>query len=124
MDDEVRDAARRRLEGEARRVSELIDGVRTDMGEGASRDSTAELSGYDQHPADTGSETFEREKDFSILAGLEAELAEVEAALDRIEKGTYGVDERTGEPISAERLEAVPTARTNIDPPAPGAVRQ
>jgi len=75
MDDDVRDTARRRLEGEARRVSELIEGVRVDIGEGASRDSTAELSSYDQHPADTGSETFEREKDFSILTRLEVELS-------------------------------------------------
>jgi len=120
MDDDVRDTARRRLEGEARRVSELIEGVRVDIGEGASRDSTAELSSYDQHPADTGSETFEREKDFSILPRLEVELSEVEAALERIERGTYGIDERTGEPIDPERLEAVPTARTNVDRPVQG----
>jgi len=117
VDDDARDAARGRLEAEARRVSDLIDDVRVQMGEGTSRDSTGELSGYGQHPADTGSETFEREKDFSILDRLEAELGEVEAALERIEKGTYGVDERTGGPIDPRRLDAVPTARTNVDRP-------
>jgi RNA polymerase-binding transcription factor DksA len=62
-----------------------------------------------------GSETFEREKDLSILEQLEDELAELQAALERIDAGTYGIDEVTGEPIAPERLEAVPTARTNVD---------
>ena len=61
------------------------------------------------------SDTFEREKDLSILEQLEAELAELQAALDRIDNGTYGIDEVTGEPIDPERLEALPTARTNVD---------
>jgi RNA polymerase-binding transcription factor DksA len=77
-------------------------------------DDSSELAGYDQHPADSGSETFEREKDLSILEGLEAELAEIEAALQRVDDGTYGVDEVTGDPIDPARLEAVPTARTNV----------
>ena len=73
-----------------------------------------ELSSYDQHPADEGSETFEREKDLSILEQLENELAELQAALERVDAGTYGVDEVTGDPIDPERLDAFPTARTNI----------
>ena len=66
-------------------------------------------------PADTGSDTFEREKDLAILEQLEDELAELQAALARIDNGTYGIDEVTGEPIDPERLEALPTARTNVD---------
>ena len=62
-----------------------------------------------------GSETFEREKDLSILEQLEDELAELQAALERIDAGTYGIDEVTGDPIAPERLDAVPTARTNVD---------
>ena len=78
---------------------------------------TARLAHYDQHPADTASDTFEREKDLAILEGLEAELAEIEAALQRLEDGSYGVDEVTGAPIDRARLEALPTARTNVDTP-------
>jgi RNA polymerase-binding transcription factor DksA len=76
---------------------------------------TGELTHYDQHPADQASETFEREKDLSILERLETELAEIEAALQRVDDGTYGLDEVTGEPIDPERLEALPAARTNVD---------
>ena len=75
------------------------------------------MSHYDQHPADQGSDTFEREKDLSILEQLEGELAEIEAALQRLDEGTYGVDEVTGEPIDPARLDAYPIARTNVDTP-------
>jgi RNA polymerase-binding transcription factor DksA len=79
------------------------------------REALSELSLADQHPADVATETFEREKDVSILEQLEEELAELQAALERIDNGTYGVDEVTGKPIAPERLEARPTARTNVD---------
>jgi len=106
--------ARDRLAAEQGRVEGLIRSVRGEFGDGNASDETSELSNYDQHPADAGSETFEREKDLSILEQLEAELAEIQAALRRVDEGTYGLDEVTGEPISPERLEAVPTARTNV----------
>lgn len=54
------------------------------------------------------------EENTSITETLEARLSEVVAALARIEDGSYGKDEKTGEDISAERLEANPAARTNI----------
>jgi RNA polymerase-binding transcription factor DksA len=102
------------LESEKSRVQGLINEVRGELGRGSESEELSELSNYDQHPADTGSETFEREKDLSILDSLEAELDELEAALQRVDDGTYGIDEVTGEPIAPERLEAVPTARTNV----------
>ncbi|MGZ4155225.1 MAG: hypothetical protein ACXVQ0_12180 [Actinomycetota bacterium] len=107
--------ARELLEEERSRVQGLIAEVRGEIGPGSENESVSELSSYDQHPADMGSETFEREKDLSILDSLEAELTELEAALQRVEDGTYGIDEVTGEPIAPERLEAFPTARTNVD---------
>jgi len=108
--------ARKRLEAEKTRVGGLIRELHTDIdGEADSDDS--ELSNYDQHPADSGSDTFEREKDLGILDDLEAELAEIEAAIERIDNGTYGIDEVTGRPIDPARLEAVPVARTNVDTP-------
>jgi RNA polymerase-binding transcription factor DksA len=105
--------ARQRLESERERVSGLISTLRDEVGTSES-DQLGELADYDQHPADQGSETFEREKDLSILEGLESELAEIEAALQRVDEGTYGIDEVTGEPINPERLDALPTARTNM----------
>lgn len=117
MSDDRLDAARARLEQERARIQELAARVRGELGDEADS-ADAELSSYDQHPADTASDTLEREVDLSLLDQLEHELAEVEAALGRVEAGTYGVDEVTGEPIDPDRLDAIPTARTNI-PPGP-----
>ena len=78
-------------------------------------DSTGELSSLDQHQADLGSETFEREKDLSILEQVEAELADVEHALRRLDDGTYGICEACGRPIEDARLEALPAARFCVE---------
>jgi RNA polymerase-binding transcription factor DksA len=107
------DEARQRLEAEKTRVSGLINELHTDLDDEVASDESE--PNYDQHPADSGSDVFEREKDLSILDSLETELAEIEAAIERIDQGTYGIDEVTGAPIDPERLEAVPVARTNID---------
>jgi len=108
--------ARERIAEEQNRVEGLIAGLRDELGTSENED-VSELSDYDQHPADMGTETFEREKDLSILEQLEAELSELQAALERIDNGTYGIDEVTGEPIDPARLEALPSARTNVDTP-------
>jgi len=110
------DEARQRLEAERTRVSGLIRELHTDLDDEV--DSDESEPNYDQHPADSGSDTFEREKDLSILESLEAELAEIEAAIERIDQGTYGIDEVTGAPIDPARLEAVPEARTNVSSPS------
>jgi RNA polymerase-binding transcription factor DksA len=114
--------ARARLVREKERVEALIAEVRAEL-DAERAAGAAELAHVDQHPADEASDTFEREKDLSILESLERELAEIEAAIRRIEDGTYGIDEQTGEPIAPERLEALPTARTNVPHP-PGRPEQ
>ena len=109
-------AVRERLERERDRVGSLIDGLRHEGLDEEEASNSGDITHYDQHPADQGSEVFEREKDLAILEGLETDLAEIEAALQRLDDGTYGVDEVTGEPIDPERLDAFPTARTNVPP--------
>jgi len=96
-------------------VHGLIDNLKSEGLDEEEASQSGELTHYDQHPADQASDTFEREKDLAILEGLEQELAEIEAALQRIDEGTYGIDQVTGEPIDPQRLDAFPTARTNID---------
>ncbi|WP_019005163.1 TraR/DksA C4-type zinc finger protein [Cohnella laeviribosi] len=76
----------------------------------AYRDSTGELSGIDNHPADAGTETFERAKDVALLEREALKLERIEAALGRMDTGEYGRCAECGRFISAERLEAMPTA--------------
>lgn len=63
---------------------------------------------------DAGADTAAANAELSLRSDLEHSIAEVDAALGRIENGTYGIDEETGEPIDPARLEAIPTARTNV----------
>jgi RNA polymerase-binding transcription factor DksA len=117
MTDEVEEqAARERLERERARVGELIASLR---GEGLDVEQSAQsgdIARFDANQEDQAQELNEREKDLAILERLESDLAEIEAALQRLDEGTYGIDENTGEPIDPARLDALPTARTNVQP--------
>ena len=110
------DLARQRLAEERERLagvrSTFDDEHLTDQSE---NDSVGELSSYDQHQADMGTETFEREKDLSILEQVESELADVEHALRRLDEGTYGTCEVCGKVIPDERLEAMPATRLCLE---------
>ena len=111
------DAARARLDDERRRLEEVRESL-DGLGDESERENLSELSSADQHQADIGTETFEREKDLSILEQVEAELADVAHALERLEEGTYGTCEACGKPIDEERLEALPAARFCLKDPA------
>src|SRR5437588_11313733 len=106
------DAARQRLEAERARLQDMRAGFDEEhLTDESENESISELSSIDQHQADVGSETFEREMDISILEQVEAELDDVEHALRRLDEGTYGVCEACGKPIPEARLQAVPAAR-------------
>ncbi|WP_458464255.1 TraR/DksA C4-type zinc finger protein [Paenibacillus sp.] len=79
------------------------------------KDSTGELSSYDNHPADAGTETFERSRDIAIDDTLTDEFNQVNDALERMEQGTYGTCVTCGESIPFERLEAIPYTAYCID---------
>ena len=108
MDTRTRTRRVAELEAELVRLeAEVLEIDETD------RDSLSEASGenaYRDHMADQGSATFERELDMSLEENLRRQLAEVRAALGRVEAGTYGVCERCGAGIPDDRLEAVPVA--------------
>lgn len=106
------DAARERLLQERRRLETSARErlVELDVGE-SERSSIGELSGLDQHQADAGTEAFERERELSVLEGLDDQLREIDAALERVEAGTFGRCERCGREIDDERLEALPMTR-------------
>jgi RNA polymerase-binding transcription factor len=72
---------------------------------------SSELSKVDQHPAELGTETFERELELTTIIIVEAELKDIDDALRKLEQGTYGTCEACGKPIDPERLEAKPWAR-------------
>ncbi|MYL57093.1 hypothetical protein GLW20_06205 [Virgibacillus halodenitrificans] len=78
-------------------------------------DTISELADYDNHPADMATEQFEQERDAGLNMVREDRLTEINDALERIEKGTYGYSEKSGKPIPVERLEIMPTARNLVE---------
>ncbi len=63
---------------------------------------------------DAAADTTMATSELHLRSDLAHSIAEIDAALHRIELGTYGIDEQTGDPIDPERLDAVPAARTNV----------
>ena len=101
------------LEGERDRLRHAREAVHH---EGSLLDETGDLAiGSGDHLADSASETFMRELDEGLEENADHLLGEIEAALGRIEDGTYGSCSRCGNPIAVERLEAVPYATLCID---------
>jgi RNA polymerase-binding transcription factor DksA len=105
-------AARQYLADEQQRLQALRASLENEhLHDEPEEDSSAELSHVDQHPADAASDAFERQKEFAILGRVEAELLDVDRALERLDDGTYGRCDACGEAIGDERLASVPAAR-------------
>lgn len=84
--------------------------------EGSLLEETGDLSiGTDDHIADTATETFMRELDDGLEENAEHLLGEIDAALGRLEAGTYGTCTACGKQIPDERLQAVPWASLCLD---------
>ena len=104
---------RNRLREERKRVKEAIDYLHEENPgsvEDETQDSTA-----DNHPADVATVTFDRELDYSLEENEERLLTAIDAALARIEEGTFGICRTCAQPIAEERLEALPWTTQCID---------
>ena len=106
--------ASKRLDEERTRLQGIRDDLQREQEE-ATSETAGELSSFDQHPGDSGTETFEMEKNVSLLEQVDDELLEVEAAVQRLERGTYGTCQACGRPIGDERLEAMPATRFCVE---------
>ncbi len=81
----------------------------------SAKEDSGDLSGYSQHMADAGTDTFDRDFALSLVSSEQELLFEIEEALKRIRNGTYGICEITNQQISADRLSAVPFTRYSLD---------
>jgi RNA polymerase-binding protein DksA len=103
------------LEEERQRVLDAISYLHVET-PGALEDETEEIIGNsDNHLGDTATATLDREIDYSLEENSEQVLRAIEGALGRIDEGTFGTCQTCGEPISEERLEAIPYATQCID---------
>jgi RNA polymerase-binding protein DksA len=105
---------RKMLVAERQRVVDAIENIHTEN-PGSLGDETDEPTYQDNHLGDIATATFDREMASTLEENSTHLLAAIDAALGRIEAGTYGLCERCGKPIDAERLGALPWATLCID---------
>ncbi|HMJ91763.1 MAG TPA: TraR/DksA C4-type zinc finger protein [Candidatus Acidoferrum sp.] len=95
---------------------------------GLAKESAEEMSSYSLHMADSGTDNFDRDFALSLLSSDQDAMYEIEEALKRIERNTFGVCELTGKSIPKARLEAIPWTRFTVEAQAQlerdGALRQ
>lgn len=86
-----------------------------DQMSGLAKESAEEMSSYSLHMADSGTDNFDRDFALSLLSSDQDAIYEIEEALKRIEKQTYGICELTGKPIPKARLNAIPWTRFTVE---------
>lgn len=95
---------------------------------GLAKESAETVTSYSLHMGDAGTDNFDRDFALSLLSSDQDAIYEIEEALRRIEKGTYGVCELTAKVIPKARLEAIPWTRFTVEAQAQlekeGALRQ
>lgn len=95
---------------------------------GLAKESAEEMDGYSLHMADSGTDNFDRDFALSLLSSDQDAIYEIDEALKRIQRGTFGTCELTGKPIPKARLDAIPWTRFTVEAQAQlereGALRQ
>jgi RNA polymerase-binding protein DksA len=100
---------------EQKRLEEKIHRIDRRNSSASESGEMSELSDYDNHPADTATETESRTKDLAFDENIDILLAAIDEALRKIDHGTYGTCDRCAGPIKLARLEAIPYATLCID---------
>lgn len=108
----VAELKKKLVEEKKRLEHEISDIERDNLGQ-----SQSEIVGensYENHFADTGTVTFDRERDLSLERNVKDILEQVDRALERIKRGVYGICTRCGNEIDPARLKALPYAELCI----------
>jgi RNA polymerase-binding protein DksA len=105
---------RGRLVEEERRLIEVIEELDREREQGRLSETSSEHN-VDPDNADGGSLAFELQMDLSIEENAKTLLDKVRHALQRMDRGLYGICEVSGEPIPVARLEALPYATTRVE---------
>ena len=108
------DLFKARLLEERQRVVDAIDNIHAEN-PGSLGDETEELTFQDNHPGDVATATFDREMATTLEDNSSHVLSEIDAALERIETGTFGTCQACGGPVGEERLDALPWATLCIE---------
>lgn len=105
---------KKKLEDEKEESEKEIERLKSSA-ESIDNNSDDRQSGQDHHPGDVASDAQMKKTNFTLLEKQREKHEKIEAALERIESGTYGICLVTGKPIKKERLEAIPYAMHSVD---------
>ncbi|MDA7930206.1 TraR/DksA C4-type zinc finger protein [Akkermansiaceae bacterium] len=94
-------------------ITDVMYGIQSDTIRNGSEGSDA--SGSGMHQGDAGSDAYDRDFALTMLSKEANALGEIEEALQRLELGTYGICEESGQKIPNPRLEAMPFARLTVE---------
>lgn len=108
------DLFKARLLEERQRVVDAIENIHAEN-PGSLGEETEELTFQDNHPGDVATATFDREMASTLEDNSTHVLSEIDAALERIEAGTFGTCQACGGPVGDERLDALPWATLCIE---------
>ena len=103
---------KRRLIKKKKEMQKLLNHIESHGLDYPLSNSIGELSAYDNHPADIGDEIFERSKDLSLRENAQRQIEKIDAALEAIKRGTYGICSICGNEIPRDRLAVLPQATT------------
>ena len=106
---------RKRLLKERQRLGAAREAIEGAGGAQTSDEEMGEWSGYDNHPADTASATYERTKDIALIENVQVMTKRLDRAIAKIDDGTYGRCDRCKGEISAGRLKANPSATPCVE---------
>lgn len=106
------------FKGKLQKEKKRFESELKDIEAGSFKQTQSEITGensYEDHFADSGTATFERERDLSLERNVKDLLSRTNEALARIEKGTFGICIRCGREIDLARLKALPYADLCIE---------
>jgi RNA polymerase-binding transcription factor DksA len=96
-----------------RRLTELRERILREK-KAQTESAQAELCAFSEHMADAATDSYDHDCALALLSSAQEALYEVEQALHRIDKGSYGICEMSGDRIEAERLKAIPWTRFSL----------
>lgn len=115
MDKESLQYFKNRLLKEKKEVMEIINLMKKAETINSNEEFSQELSSYDNHPSDTASELFDKERGLAFKGNEMNILNKIESSLESIEKGKYGSCKNCGKNINQDRLEFIPYAENCVE---------
>jgi RNA polymerase-binding transcription factor DksA len=115
MDKEKLSFFKNRLDEEKITLENLVKRMKNPQGIGFSKEYSTELSSYDNHPADLGTDMFMMEQDKGLINKLEDTIYEIEISKENLANGNYGLCNSCGEKIDEERLKLIPYLKLCIE---------